>query len=372
VPEVQPEGRARVLATAHGDLPLPAFLPDGTRGVVRSVDAQDLEASGIDALMVNILHLSRRPGPSLVGAVGGIHRFMSWTGPLASDSGGFQVLSLIASSQRGSSVSDRGFAYRVGSARKRHLFTPEKCIQMQFRIGADVMFCLDHCTHPRESRESQTASVERTIGWARRCREAFDRGLEARAVDGRRPLLFAVVQGGADLSLRERCAHALQEIGFDGYGFGGWPVGSDGGLVAEVGAVSELTPDDLPRHALGVGKPENLLAAHELGYDMFDCSIPTRDARRGRLYTLTCPLEEAGSRSTGFYRYLYASDERYARDAGPLDEHCDCHCCLHYSRAYVHHLFSASDGLAYRLATMHNLRFYSRLMGQLRLRAPGE
>ncbi len=184
------------LHTAHGEVPLPAFLPDATRGSVRTVDADDLVRCGVKALMVNVLHLSREPGTSLVSSQGGIHAFMGWDGPVSSDSGGFQVYSLVRSSG-GASVSRDGFVYHLGRGRRKRLLTPEKCIQQQFRLGADIMFCLDHCTHPGEGPAAQRNSVANTVDWARRCKAEFGRRLAQAALpDERRPLLFAVVQGG--------------------------------------------------------------------------------------------------------------------------------------------------------------------------------
>ena len=356
---------ASYLKTRHGALKLPAFFPDATRGVVRTLDAQDLAACGVSGFMVNALHLSSHPGTSLVAGMGGIHRFMGWDGPVASDSGGFQVYSLIASASGGGRISQDGFAYRLGAGQKRRMLTPEKCIQKQFQIGADLMFCLDHCTHPEEDAATQAESVAHTIVWARRCKVEFDRRVARNAGGGARPLLFAVVQGGRDRDLRRRCAESLLELGFDGYGYGGWPVGQDGTLVDEVGFVADLIPEGMPKHALGIGKPENVLRAFGMGYDTFDCTIPTRDARQGRLYVLTDSLEAVTPHHPGFYRYLYIADERYARDRTPLDDACDCPCCGHYSRAYLHHLYRVDSACAHRLATIHNLRFYSRLMRRL-------
>lgn len=366
-----PRDRA-VLSTAHGDLSLPAFLPDATRGVVRTLDAADLQAAGVAGLMVNSLHLSTRPGATLVARLGGIHRFMGWDGPVAADSGGFQVYSLIAESPRNGSISTRGFTYRMGGKDKKRTLTPEKCIQKQFEVGADILFCLDHCTHPGEDRAAQERSVDHTVAWARKCREEFDRRLERASGRTGRPLLFGIVQGGEDRDLRRRCAESLLEIGFDGYGYGGWPIAPDGSLVDAVGWVAELLPGEFPRHALGIGNPGNLVDAFALGYDTFDCVLPTRDARRKRLYTLTCDLDGVRPGAGKFYRYLYIDDERYARDPDPVDDRCDCPCCRRYSRAYLHHLFQIRDAAASRLATVHNLRFYTRLTARLReLRVPG-
>ena len=352
------------ISTPHGTIDLPAFLPDGTRGVVRTLDATDLERCGISGLMVNTLHLSSHPGTSLVSRQGGIHEFMGWNHPVASDSGGFQIYSLIKEWPNAGTVGNKGFNYRLGRGKKKRTLTPEKCIQKQFMIGADIMFCLDHCTHPNDNEETQQKSVTHTVEWSKRCRQEFDRQVEQRKLEADHPLLFGIVQGGESPALREKCAAELLEIGFDGFGYGGWPVGDDGALVEAVDRVANLIPDELPKHALGIGKPENLVEAFQLGYHTFDCVLPTRDARQKRLYVFTLP---GGARtlSAEFYKYLYIEDERFARDASPIDESCDCLCCTNYSRAYLHHLFQIGEGLAYRLATLHNLRFYTRLMSFL-------
>jgi queuine tRNA-ribosyltransferase len=359
----------RVLPTAHGDLPLPAFLPDATRGVLRLLDAEDVRRCGTQALMVNALHLSSHPGGSVVGKVGGIHRFMGWSGPIASDSGGFQVLSLTTQSESLGSLSDRGFTYRLARGQARKTLTPEKCIRLQLRLGADILFCLDECTYPEADRERQRVSVERTIRWARECRAAFTRGLEEGSGGSPRPRLFAVIQGGDDPELRRECAERLVEIGFDGYGYGGWPISKGGGLSEMVGCVAELVPSELPRHALGIGKPENVVRCVDLGYDLFDCTLPTRDARHGRLYVFDGPPDALNLRGD-FYHCYYAEDEKHTRDARPVDETCPCLCCQRYSRAYLRHLFAIHEPLGGRLATIHNLTFYARLMERMRAGLP--
>jgi queuine tRNA-ribosyltransferase len=355
----------RVLPTAHGDLPLPAFLPDATRGVLRLLDAGDVRQCGTQALMVNALHLSSHPGGSVVAKLGGIHRFMGWSGPVASDSGGFQVLSLITQSESLGSLSDRGFTYRLARGQAKKTLTPEKCVRLQLRLGADILFCLDECTRPDADGERRRASVERTVRWARECKAAFTRGVEERAADTSRPRLFAVIQGGDDADLRRECAERLVEIGFDGYGYGGWPIVKGGGLSEMVAHVAELAPPDLPTHALGIGKPENVVRCVAMGYDLFDCTLPTRDARHGRLYVFDGPLDSLNLRG-GFYHYHYAEDDKHTRDPKPVDETCPCLCCRGYSRAYLRHLFAIHEPLAGRLATIHNLTFYARLMDRLR------
>jgi queuine tRNA-ribosyltransferase len=357
------------LPTAHGNLPLPAFLPDATRGVIRSLDAQDVRRCGIQGLMVNALHLSSHPGSSVVSRLGGVHRFMGWDGPIASDSGGFQAFSLVRQSAALGSVSDRGFAYRLAKGQPKKTLTPERCIRLQLRLGADILFCLDECTHPDDDPLRQRQSVERTVRWARECKAAFEQSLERVSAQTVRPLLFAVIQGGAVPDLRRECAERLIEIGFDGYGYGGWPIDRSGRLVEMVEHVAQIIPPEAPRHALGIGKPESIVRCVQMGYDLFDCTMPTRDARHGRLYVFSA-LPEVGDLRGGFYDYHYAEDAKHVRDERPVDETCECLCCRSYSRAYLQHLFAIHDTLAGRLATIHNLTFCARLMARLRASAP--
>jgi len=356
--------------TAHGALALPAFLPDATRAVVRSIDSRDLEACSVTGLVVNTFHLTTQPGAGLIKSLGGVHHFMRWARPVVSDSGGFQLLSMIRSNPRYGAVSERGIHFtnidRGGSKLK---FTPQKSIQVQFDLGADVMICLDDCPRPDASAAENAESVGRTVLWARQCRAEFDRLLAVRGQSGdTRPLLFGVIQGGNDPQLRADCAGALLELGFDGYGFGGWPLDAEGHLAEEMLAcTARLMPDGLPKFALGVGKPENIVRGFRLGYNVFDCVLPTRDARRGRLYVFAAPggPSATGVLTDGFYRFVYLGDKKHKRDSRPISATCDCHCCRNYSLGYLHHLFDIKDVLAYRLATMHNLRFYTRLMACL-------
>jgi len=358
------------IGTAHGGLELPAFLPDATRAVVRAVDSRDLEVCGVAGLVVNTFHLMTRPGAGLIKHMGGVHRFMGWGRPIASDSGGFQLMSMIRSNSRYGTISERGIHFtnfdRGGGKVK---FTPERSIRVQFDLGADIMICLDDCPSPEASAAENAESVRRTVLWARRCRAEFDRLLEVRDRAGEdRPLLLGVIQGGYDRQLRADCAGELLELGFDGYGFGGWPLDPEGNLAEEiVSYTAGLMPDGQPRFALGVGKPENVVRGFQMGYNIFDCVLPTRDARRGRLYVFAAPsLDEVSVFDGQFYRFLYVRDNQHKREGGPVSTACDCHCCRNYSLGYLHHLFEIRDTLAYRLATMHNLRFYAQLMSRLK------
>jgi queuine tRNA-ribosyltransferase len=343
-------------------------MPDATRGAVRATDLDGVRAVGVRALMVNAFHLAIRPGADRVRRLGGLHRFMGWDGPLVSDSGGFQALSLIRSDPRAGSLRPDGIVYRLPDSERKIRLTPEKCIQAQFQLGSDVMIALDDCTDPKDAYDEQRQSVDRTVLWTRRCAEEFQRQLEQRRLDGPRPLLIGVVQGGSSEALRTECAQALLELGLDGYGFGGWPIGEDGALEIDVfKLLDRLLPRDVPRFALGVGKPEHVAAVSALGgRDVFDCTLPTRDARHHRLYVFTgSPDAARGATRADFYRHLYILDREHAQDAEPLEADCDCPCCSRYSRAYLHHLFKVKDAQAERLATLHNLRFYTRLLEAL-------
>ena len=362
---------ADTLRTPHGELPLPVFLPDATRGVVRGLDSADVEACGVPAIMMNAFHLSVRPGIRTIRELGGAHAFAGWRRPIFTDSGGFQVFSLIRQNSAYGSITRGGAIFRLSPQDKKRILSPEKAIQAQLQLGSDVVTCLDDCTDAMAPRAEQEASVERTVAWAKRCKAEFERLLaERHDLPQGRPLLFAVIQGGNDRELRRRCAEALLEIGFDGYGLGGWPLDEQGNLLAEiVEHTARLVPGDLPRHALGVGKPENVVACAAFGYDVFDCAIPTRDARHRRLYVFAADSpDEVDLSRPDFYRCVYVGDARYRGDPRPLSAACDCLCCARYSRAYLHHLYDVRDTLAYRLGTIHNLRFYAQLMALIRKR----
>jgi queuine tRNA-ribosyltransferase len=355
-----------VLETAHGPLHLPVFFPDATRGVVRTVDSRDLEACGVRGLVVNVFHLSSRPGAGLIKQADGIHEFMNWRRPIASDSGGFQLMSMIRENPKYGTITRRGIHFTdVDSGRKKVLFTPERSIRLQFDLGADLMVCLDDCPRPDASPAEVAASVERTVHWAERCRAEFDRQLQVRHKgDGPRPLLFGVIQGGYDKVQRRRCAEALLLLGFDGFGFGGWPLTPEGELAEDILAYTAiLVPNDLPRFALGVGSPQHIVRCYQMGWRIFDCVLPTRDGRHGRLYAWNSPrLDQVAALAPDSYHFVYVRDEKHKRDKEPVSLACDCACCQNYSLGYLHHLFDVDDPLGQRLATMHNLRFYTQLM----------
>jgi queuine tRNA-ribosyltransferase len=357
-----------VLSLPHGDVRLPAFLPDATRGVVRSVDSADMEACGVEALVMNTFHLMQRPGSTTIRSLGGLHTMTGWHRPIITDSGGFQIYSLIRQNPKYGRLTDRGAVFTPdGSGRKFNL-TPEKSIQLQMSYGADILVCLDDCTHADDPLSEQQSSVRRTVEWARRSRREFDRLVDQKQLAGRdRPLLFAVIQGGANHDLRRQCAADLLEIGFDGFGFGGWPLDSDNNLLTDILALTrELVPPHLPVHALGVGHPANIVACARMGYPTFDSAMPTRDARNGRLYAFTSDDPGVGGPDGGWFSYVYAGDDKHIKASEPVSALCDGLCCTRYSLGYLHHLYKINDALFMRLATIHNVRFMTQLMDRLR------
>lgn len=360
------------LALPHGVLTLPAFLPDATLGVVRSVDSDDLERCGTQAVVMNTFHLMQRPGSTTVQALGGLHRMAGWPHPIVTDSGGFQAYSLIRENPKNGSINNQGIIFRPeGSNKKLHL-TPEKTIQLQLSYGADVVICLDDCTNADDTEEIQNESVNRTIAWASRCKDEFNKLTEEKGYEPvQRPKLFAVVQGGAIKDLRKKCANHLLEMGFDGYGYGGWPIDSQGKLLNEIVAYTrELIPPQFPMHALGIGHPPSIVECVKMGYEIFDSAMPTRDARHGRLYLLNADPSRLSFLSEDWFSYLYAGDDKHIKNNQPISPWCDCLCCQRYSIGYLHHLYKVNDSLYFRLATIHNLRHMALVMAKLQQRHP--
>ncbi len=346
---------------------LPAFLPDATSGFVRAAAADDLMSIKIQGLVMNTFHLMQKPGSSTVQSFGGLHQFAGWPGVIVTDSGGFQAYSLIHQSDRFGTINDKGIILRPEGKNRKFILTPEKSIQLQCSYDSDIVICLDDCTHVDAPRSAQEASVARTLDWAKRCKAAYEQQMEQRQLsEDERPLLFAVVQGGGYQDLRQKCAEALLAIGFDGYGYGGWPLDAKGNLLTDiVGLTRELIPSTFPMHALGIGHPYNLVRTYQLGYDIFDCAMPTRDARHGRLLSFN---QTPGGSLTGedWMSYVYIQDKKYIKDSRPISKNCDCPVCSRFSLGYLHHLFKMGDTLYHRLATLHNLRFMTQLTERLR------
>ncbi|MEZ6256003.1 MAG: tRNA guanosine(34) transglycosylase Tgt [Patescibacteria group bacterium] len=353
-----------IKGTTHN---LPIFLPDATRAVVKSLSGSDIKNVGTRGAVINTYHLADVPGSKFLDSNGGVKRFMNFSGLTISDSGGWQVFSLIHRNNTPGKITDEGVKFSIGGA-KNQLFTPELSINTQFAIGSDVIICLDDFTPPDATPAVAQLTVNRTILWAQQCKRAYDAQIKARGLtDSTRPHIFAVVQGGYYKELREQCAAKLQEIGFDGYGYGGYVVGDDGQLDLDMSQyLAQLLPDDKPKFALGMGRPWDIASLYSYGWDIFDCTLPTRDARHKRLYAFkTFPQTFEDLTNKDEYEYVPINRGRYAEDFGPIDSSCDCETCVNHSRAYLYHLFKIGDVSAYRLATLHNLRFYNRVVDLL-------
>ncbi len=326
--------RAGLLRLAHGEVRTPIFMPVGTQASVKTMDQGELASIGTQILLANAYHLYLRPGTELFETVGGIHQFMTWDRPVLTDSGGFQVFSLAQMNK----VTREGVEFRSHLDGSRHFFTPARAIDVQIAIGADIIMCFDECTSYPVSEEQAAESMRMTVDWAGQCRAHW----ASRAPAGQ--ALFGIVQGSVYPELRRECAEALVALDFPGYAIGGVSVGeSKAEMVAAIEATAPHLPEDKPRYLMGVGPPEDLLEAVERGVDMFDCIMPTRDARNGSLFTSQGKLNiKAG---------------RYLRDFGPPDPNCGCPVCRRYSRAYLSHLYRSGEILALRLNTLHNLSF---------------
>jgi len=335
------DGSARcgLLQTPNGVIETPAFLPVATFGAVRGVSPVELEQLGAQALLANAIHLHERPGEAVIAGLGGLHRFTGWKRPWLTDSGGFQVTSL-ADRMR---VDETGIEFSSPVDGRRRALTPEGAMAVQEALGSDLAMALDQCEpDPLESGSTlrAQAAMERTLRWAERCRRAHRRPDQA---------LFGIVQGGRSSALRRQSAIGTAALGFDGYAHGGLGLGEEAGRREELMALThEELPESAPRYAMGIGRPADLVAAVALGVDLFDCVIPTRNGRHGRLFT------EEGS--------LTVRNARFRTDERPPDPHCDCPTCRRHSRAYLHHLLHVNEMLGARLASIHNLRHYLRLL----------
>ena len=332
------------LTTPHGTIETPAFMPVGTAGTVKGQTQRDLEDLDAQVILANTYHLYLRPGHELIREMGGLHAFMAWPRPILTDSGGFQIFSLSDFRK----VRDDGVVFRSHIDGSKHFLSPEKALEIEIALGADIIMALDECIEApaEESRASEAAA--RTLGWARRSREYFERH-----GDAARQALFGIVQGGTHARLRKENADALVDLGFPGYAIGGLAVGESHDVTCET---AELTasrlPRNKPRYLMGVGKPEQIPDYVRLGIDMMDCVLPTRSARHGCLFT-----------SQG---RLLIKNARHARDSRPIDEGCKCAVCRRYSRAYLRHLYSTGEFLSTILCTHHNLYFYLDIMREIR------
>ncbi|MCZ6626153.1 MAG: tRNA guanosine(34) transglycosylase Tgt [Deltaproteobacteria bacterium] len=328
------------LVTTHGVIETPAFMPVGTQGSVKAMSPRDLEEIGCQMVLANTYHLYLRPGVEVIRELGGLHRFMGWTGPILTDSGGYQVFSLGALKK----ITEEGVHFQSHLDGSSHFLTPEKVVQIQEDLGSDVAMVLDECIPHPASREYARVSTERTVRWAERSLKARERSDQA---------LFGIIQGGMYQDLRLACVREMIPMPFDGFAVGGLGVGEEEATLNSIGEFTAgLLPEDRPRYLMGVGRPEDLIFAVRRGYDLFDCVLPTRNARNGTLFTSRGKIS--------IKRAEFSSDPR------PVDESCDCYCCRHFSRGYLRHLYLAREILAAQLQTLHNLYFYHRLMEQCR------
>jgi queuine tRNA-ribosyltransferase len=328
------------MITPHGEVETPAFMPVGTQGSVKAMSPRDLEEVGCQIILGNTYHMYLRPGVEVIREQGGLHGFMGWTRPILTDSGGYQVFSLGALRK----ITEEGVQFQSHLDGSSHRLTPEKVVEIQEALGSDIAMVLDECIPHPALREYAEASTLRTVRWA-------ERSLQARTQNDM--ALFGIVQGGMYEDLRRECARELTALPFDGFAAGGLGVGEGEATLQSVGAFTAgLLPEDRPRYLMGVGRPEDILFAVGAGYDLFDCVLPTRNARNGALFT-----------SAGKINIRRAE---YANDSRPADEACGCYCCGNFSRAYLRHLHQAGEILAAHLMTLHNLAFYQKLMDNLR------
>ncbi|MDD5040559.1 MAG: tRNA guanosine(34) transglycosylase Tgt [Patescibacteria group bacterium] len=344
--------RVGMLHTAHGAVRTPCFMPIATRGSIKAVAAENVRAAGAEIVLANTYHLWQRPGLPVIRRFRGLHGFMGWHGPILTDSGGYQVFSLA----KHRTISERGAAFVSERDGTRYLLTPERAIAIQCALGSDIMMSLDECLPFPTTRRSALASLELTSRWALRGLREFRRHAP------RKRLLFGIVQGATYPDLRRMSAQQIVPMGFDGYALGGLAVGEPmSAMRTIIRSAASLLPDRAPRYLMGVGVPGQIVDAVRQGIDMFDCVLPTRNARHGLLY-----VWKHHRFSGTFYTTMRIQQSRYSADLKPISDTCNCSTCRTYSRAYVRHLFQTADPLAAQLATIHNIHFYMQLMEAIR------
>ena len=337
--------RAGIITMQRGDIRTPAFMPVGTAATVKAMRPEEVRASGADIILGNTYHLMLRPGAERVAKLGGLHRFMGWDRPILTDSGGYQVMSLSALTK----VTEEGVSFASHLDGSRHMLSPERSIEVQRRLDSDIVMQFDQLVPTTSTAEAQSEAMERSIRWAKRSRDEFDRGAE----HSERAAIFGIQQGALDEGLRRGSAEALIDIGFDGYAIGGLAVGEGQEAMLDcLDFAVDMLPADRPRYLMGVGKPDDIVEAVMRGVDMFDCVLPTRSGRTGQAFTADGPLN--------------LRNARFAEDQEPIEPHCPCPACTQFTRAYVHHLVKSGEILGAMLMTQHNLWFYQRLMGGLR------
>jgi queuine tRNA-ribosyltransferase len=341
------DGAARtgVIAMERGEIRTPAFMPVGTAATVKAMRPDEVCASGADIILGNTYHLMLRPGAERVAKLGGLHKFMGWKRPILTDSGGYQVMSLSELTK----ITEEGVAFASHLDGSRHMLTPERSIEVQRLLDSDIVMQFDQLVPTTSTRDQQREAMDRSIRWAKRSRDEFDRGGE----HPKTAAIFGIQQGALDDKLRKASAEALIDIGFDGYAVGGLAVGEgQEAMLACLDFAVDMLPADRPRYLMGIGKPDDIVEAVVRGIDMFDCVLPTRSGRTGQAFTADGPLN--------------LRNARFAEDAMPIELDCPCPACTKFSRAYVHHLVKAGEILGSMLMTQHNLWFYQRMMQDLR------
>ena len=360
--------RNPILETRKGPVKVPVFMPIATRGAVKHLTAGDLQALGASIILGNTYHLWLRPGDELIARAGDLHAFMRWDGPILTDSGGFQVFSLGARAaerfgKNGVKLSEEGVEFQDPTNGDTHFLSPETSVDIQLNLGSDIIMVLDECPPYPCTRGYALQSLERTTRWAMRAKDHFEKRVIELGLEEYRPLLFGIVQGSTYSDLRKQSAEELVRIGFDGYAIGGIAVGEPRETLPDIlAATLPYLPADKPRYLMGLGRPEEIVAAVRAGVDMFDCVIPTREGRHGRLFYRTGkPIDPHG----GFYETKNLTAEEFREDFSPIDAGSTVPLLREYSKAYLRHQFAMDEPLAGRLATLHNLAFYLGLMREL-------
>ena len=343
--------RKGVLKTRHGMIKTPFFMPIASKAAIKTLTTNEVKEIGAQIILSNTYHLYLRPGPGLLKKTKGLHSFMKWDLPILTDSGGYQVFSLAKIRK----IKDNGVEFQSHIDGSKHFLTPAKVIKIQEIIGSDIMMVLDVCPPYPASRKEVSKAVDLTTSWAKKCKHAKKS----------KNMLFGIVQGGIYKDLREKSVKDLLDLNFDGYAIGGLAVGEPNNYMYQIlRHTTPILPEDKPRYLMGVGKPDNIVESVKNGIDMFDCVIPTRNARHGLLYSFT--KRNNVFINNKFYKEIRITNSKYKNDLSPIDKECNCYTCKNYSRAYVHHLFKTDEPLALRLATIHNLKFYLDLMHEIR------
>lgn len=359
------KARVGIIKTPHGKIETPVFMPDATRGAIKNLSMRDLENLGLECFVANTLHLFLRPGPELIKKANGLHDFINWRKPILTDSGGYQVFSLIHKNKSNGAIDDIGAIFKSPINGSELKMTPEMSIKTQFDFGTDMIVCFDDCPPNNYSDAMIETSVNRTIQWAARCSREYEKNVKnKKSKNYKKPLLFAVIQGGNNLALREKCAKELIKIGFDGYGYGARHIDESGNfLIESLKCAADQIPENKLRFGLGIGMPEDIVKSIKLGWDMFDCVIPTREGRHGKLFVKTKQIKQ---NAENFYKTINITNAKFAKDFSPVNKFSKLAELRQYSKAYLNYLFKINESSALRLASLNNLEFYLNIMIEIK------